>query len=357
MDTIELLKKLISIPSYVGNGADETEIGGFIYGYLKQLPWLDVVKQPVVGNRFNVIAKDNYPTKLLICGHIDTVQPGKGWIKNPFVSRVNKEKIIGLGSSDMKGGIAAMLDSLSKLNGAKGLMALFYIDEEYDFLGTKAFIKKYQKIFKPQMILSCDGGELKIGNSCRGIIEIRFQLIGRGGHSANPRISPNPIIEGAKLAEKLKMTLRKFDNQYGLTTLNLPYLAGGNLTQGNVIPSEAELTFEVRSASPDLNAKKVISLIKTMASSRLSIRILSVRNDFQPWITKKEELSKLGKICHFRPANKLGAYYDIALLVDTFKCPAATIGAGLKNQAHKAGEYVSIRDVINFEKIFFFDKI
>jgi acetylornithine deacetylase/succinyl-diaminopimelate desuccinylase-like protein len=75
MGTITLTKKLISIPSYVSKGVDENAKAEYIYQLLKNKSNLVVEKQYVEGKRFNVIAKDKYPTKLLLAGHIDTVEP------------------------------------------------------------------------------------------------------------------------------------------------------------------------------------------------------------------------------------------------------------------------------------------
>jgi len=163
MDPIKLTQQLVQIPSYVNNQTNEAKIGQFIFNYLKQYPWLKVQKQYVTGDRFNIIAQDTDKPRLLIVGHMDTVQPKS---TNCFSGKIKNYKIYGLGSSDMKSSLAALLNSLSDFKQTKGLMLLFYIDEEYDFLGMKKFVKEYKEQIRPKLILG-EGNDLKVKNGCR----------------------------------------------------------------------------------------------------------------------------------------------------------------------------------------------
>jgi len=142
MNTIQLTKKLISIPSWVDKKTNEEKIGEFIYQYLQQFSWLTVQKQKVLGKRFNIIAKDRYPTELLLIGHMDTVQPKINWKTNPVKPVIKNSRLYGLGATDMKSGLASILNAITQ-SPTQGVMTLFYIDEEYDFLGSKKFLKEF----------------------------------------------------------------------------------------------------------------------------------------------------------------------------------------------------------------------
>ena len=130
MDTVEITKKLISIPSYVGRGCNEKNIGDFIFNYLKDLNWLTVIRQKVEGNRENIIAYDTGKTRFLVCDHMDSVQPQSGWYSNPFKPRLSGNKLFGLGSTDTKGNLACILSAIANIGPTKEVMYLFYIDEE-----------------------------------------------------------------------------------------------------------------------------------------------------------------------------------------------------------------------------------
>ena len=139
MNLIKLTQKLISIPSYVDENTNEYEIGNFIYDYVStNLPWLDVKKQMVEDKRFNVIAlpKNSQP-KLLFVSHMDTVKP-TGIPKKQLKPQIIGKKLYGLGSADMKSGLAASIKALEKTGPNNNIGLIFDIDEEWYILGRSA---------------------------------------------------------------------------------------------------------------------------------------------------------------------------------------------------------------------------
>ncbi len=227
MNILQLLKKLISIPSYVDEKNNEKEIGDFIYKYLKQSPFpFKVEKQKVEGKRFNIIASDGAKPKLLLIAHMDTVEP-RGWQKhNPFKGTVKGSKLYGLGSMDMKGGMAAILTALNEFKKTKGLMVLFYCDEEYDFKGMKKFIKEYK--ISPQLAVSAEPTNLKIWNGARGIIKVSFRVEGKTAPASRPDQGENVITGLVEAVKYLEKTLKKYRTEnLGPSICNLSAISGG----------------------------------------------------------------------------------------------------------------------------------
>jgi succinyl-diaminopimelate desuccinylase len=372
MDVIELAKQLISIPSWVDGETDERKIGEFIYSYLRQFSWLKVKKQPVADGRFNVIAKDSYSTQLLLCGHMDTVQPKIGWKTNQFEGIIKNENLYGLGASDMKGNLAAILAALKKVKGTKGLMLLFYIDEEYDFLGTKKFLKEYKNKIKPKLIVSGDGGNLKIGNGCRGLVEIDFVVQGQTGHAARPWSGKNAIEWSYKAISDLKNYLEKYsERELGKTTLNLAFLQGGlNLGQnendnlilgreGNNIADVTEFVLDIRSASLQVDAKKIVKRVKTFLDKNgLRLAKPKIRHDLKPWITKIREIKPVVSLIKKETPIKYSAadqrgFIDIQMFWEAFnKVPCISFGAGEESLAHQPNEFVRLSELKEAEKVF-----
>lgn len=118
MDLIKLIKKLVSIKSYVDADDSEIAVADFIYSFLKKFTYLSVEKQYIGDKRFNVIARTPGKPKLLIAGHMDTVEPKQGWSQNQFEAKVVEDKIYGLGVLDMKSSLAVMLSVLSNASSA-----------------------------------------------------------------------------------------------------------------------------------------------------------------------------------------------------------------------------------------------
>lgn len=356
MKVDRILKQLISIPSWVNDKTNEEEIGKWIYGFLKKNSDFNVSKQPIDGKRFNVIAQNGTGAVNLVTGHIDTVKPNSGWKTNPFKPEIKGDRLSGLGSSDMKCGIAIMLYLATLPNLRKNLMFLFYCDEEYDFLGMKKFIAEYKNKIKPKLIISLDGEGLQIGNSCRGLIELRVSVEGKAGHSANPKSGINAITQSFNVIGKIRKYIRKYQSQeLGSSTLNIAYIKGGG-SEGNIIAEKCEYIVEIRVANNNLNAGIVKQLI-TRESEKLGLKVdgIKIRHDLGSWITPKEKLNeyiKLAPIKKLKSAKKSG-YIDVQMLWKTFgKVPTFSLGAGEKGMSHKANEFVKIPDILKAQKFY-----
>lgn len=370
MKIIELTKKLISIPSYVGTNCDEKKIADFIFECLiDKSIFLKVIKQPITKNRYNIIAYDKYPTNLLICGHIDTVEPKDG---EKMITKLKNNKIYGLGSTDMKGNIAAIICALEKFKETKGLMILFYVDEEYDFLGIKAFLKKYKSKIKPKNIISGDGYGLTISNGCRGLIELSCKAKGATGHAANPQSGKNAISGSVEAVKKLSNYLAQeySSEKLGQTSCNLAFLQGGLYLgvennqvvigrQGNNIPDFAEFILDIRPANNNLTAQKLIELIKIYLENQgLILENVKIRHDLKPWFTPRNQLKSIEQTisktieAKFDSINESG-YIDLQMLWETFdKVPCLTFGGGEKYLAHKSGEYITINNILKTEEVY-----
>lgn len=81
-------------------------------------------------------------------GHTDTVEYNKDWNTNPFEMQEKEGKLYGLGTCDMKGGIAAILAAVLEIDWEKlnyGIKLYFTYDEEIYFSGVKELVEKQEK--------------------------------------------------------------------------------------------------------------------------------------------------------------------------------------------------------------------
>ena len=92
---------------------ENTEIINYIEKYLLKLGFKTEKKEKYL---IMSIGKDH---KIGFLGHTDTVKHINGWKTNPHELTVKNGNIYGLGVCDMKGGIAAMLDAISKVDLSK----------------------------------------------------------------------------------------------------------------------------------------------------------------------------------------------------------------------------------------------
>ena len=155
MDTLEILKQLVAIPSVNPMCADsgkaaEREITDHIEGLLRRQN-IDCERQSVVDGRENLIAFISGSTAdhksrsagLLLSSHMDTV-PVANMTIPPFEPVVRDGKLYGRGSCDAKGPLAAMLTAF--VNHARRpprrhpAALLATVDEEFSFSGSRKFI-------------------------------------------------------------------------------------------------------------------------------------------------------------------------------------------------------------------------
>ena len=375
MDSINLTKKLVSIPSYVGNNTDEVLLGKYIATYFqKNLPKISLSRQ-YLGNtkKFNLVAAPKN-TELFVVGHMDTVPPSPGWKSNPFKPAVSNGNLVGLGAADMKGSLAAFISALTevypKINPDK-LGILFYGDEEYNFAGMKAYVAN-PLIKKPKLILSLDG-KPNLSSGCRGLIEITGVVRGKSGSAAKPYLGVNVIDQFVLSSLSLKTNLNNyFDPFLGLTTSNLAFLRGGYLVNsktsekqfgqiGNIIPDYGEFILEVRPATAEVNAKLVISQLSQICqTNNLRLENIKVNFDYSPWVPNFESnlfktLSNIlsSEIPNISLTNTFyTGFIDTALLNAVYpKVPKFVFGAGGQNQ-HSAGEFVEISSLEKATKVY-----
>lgn len=121
---------------------------------------------------------------IMLSGHIDVVQRGSKWTKNPFGGEEKDGRIYGRGAVDMKGGIAAMTVALKAITESgielKGDVKIgTVVDEEAGGMGTLALMANG---YRADGCLITEPTNLKIAPLCRGILWGKLIIEGRAGH-------------------------------------------------------------------------------------------------------------------------------------------------------------------------------
>ncbi len=362
--TLQILQKLVAIPSFVEKNADERHVAEFVYQYLCAFPFLDVRKQPIDDSgRFNVIASTPGKTRLLLGGHLDTVPCQEDWTHDPFGGQIVGNRFFGLGACDMKGGCAAILDAITQLRNAKGLMLLFYCDEEYNFMGMKEFLAQSSlESGIPELAIIAEPSDLKIWNAHRGIVELHLSMFGKTGHAKNPKEGNNAIDALYQVIDSVRKELETATphSMLGLSTLNIAFLNGGinrgNPTgkieigcQGNMIADYAEGVIDIRTNSTAINGKtlatKMAELTQTGFGCRLETKIAL---DFGSLFTDPKHLHVVeetiqtitGKKAQYLDGAKKG-FGDGQFLQEKYGIPVIYLGS-VGGNMHKPGEWVEI---------------
>ena len=175
--------------------------------WLEQLDF-DVEIQPLTSNpsKFNLLAKRGHGSGgLLLSGHTDTVPyDQQRWQFDPFKLTEKDNRWYGLGSIDMKGFFAFIIEELKQLPAqyqTKPIMILATADEETTMAGARQ-VDQFTNL-KPDFCVIGEPTEMQPIRAHKGHITESIKVIGRTGHSSDPSLGLNAIDVMHEVIEKL----------------------------------------------------------------------------------------------------------------------------------------------------------
>jgi succinyl-diaminopimelate desuccinylase len=273
---------------------------------------------------------------LVFFGHLDTV-PGE-----PHPPRVLPDRLVALGASDMKAGLAimtALLEDRAPGQGPVDLAFVFYDREEGPYLEnglgpTLEFIN-WKHLITLGICLEPSANHLQLG--CLGSLHARLTFSGRRAHSARPWQGENAIHKAGRLISVLAARGPRDVTFGGLTyreVTSVTLAEGG--TARNVIPDRFVLNLNHRFAPGKTLAEAqadIVDLVGADATIEFTDLSPAGRVDADhPWV--RLLVSDLGLV----PEPKQ-AWTDVGRLSEA-GIPAVNLGPGEPTQAHQAGEWV-----------------
>ena len=204
---LELLEELVTIPS---PSQHEKTMANRVAQILTDMGYQPQV-QEVGEDSANIVCSipgGDGPT-ILLGGHIDTVEVCQGWQHVPLALTVEGDRAYGLGASDMKGGIAAILTVLRRFArlGEKprgNILFAGLADEERLSLGAHRFVQDAPKA-DFAILAEPHYDEFIIGAT--GKILLELTVTGHTGHAARPE-------EGVSAVEAAAAFLTALDSQW-----------------------------------------------------------------------------------------------------------------------------------------------
>ena len=186
----ELAQHLIAIPSVSGNEAD---ILTFTEQWFRQHDFHDVIARPEF--TAGVVRATTQPARkaLILCGHVDTVAAGDEtkWSHSPWEAYIKDGRLYGLGSGDMKAGVALQMCAAAEYSQSPrqdlDVWCVLVTNEEVDGSGSAAFTKFFADTTQYQMA-NCiiaeptDNERIEIGHRGNRFVELVFA--GESGHAS-----------------------------------------------------------------------------------------------------------------------------------------------------------------------------
>ena len=238
-DAVELLKRLISIPSV---SRDETAAA-------------DVFEQQVsawglparrIGNNILIQEELNpHQPTLLLCAHIDTVKPVSTWTRDPFTPLVEDGRLYGLGANDCGGGVVSLLAVYRLLRGLSLKYNLVYLAScEEEVSGEGGFRLALPELPPIDVAIVGEPTGMQPAIAEKGLMVIDGTAYGKSGHAARNE-GVNAIYEALDDLVWLRdYRFKKESPLLGPTKMTVTVLNSG--TQHNVIPDECHFVIDVR---------------------------------------------------------------------------------------------------------------
>lgn len=343
-EAVSLLREMIAIPSTSFN---EDAVCSHI------CRWMDKhgIAHERIGN--NIIAEhifDPAAPTLMLCAHIDTVEPCEGYSFNPFGPETCTEGLVqGLGSNDDGASVVSMIAayryaiSRSALGSAANLVLVLTCEEERSGKGGMTGLWGNRVCARKDMKDGCTPvdfaivGEptgMKAAIAERGLLVIDAVAEGVSGHAARNE-GINAIYIALEDIQALRSHIfEKVSSRMGKVNLNVTQINAG--TAHNVIPDRCSFVIDVRPTEQYTN-QEILDELQSICKSRLTPRNLlnqsSATFEDSPLLKVAEDLS-----------------------IETFSspttsdwmrigCDAIKMGPGDSSRSHKKDEYVTVEEI------------
>ncbi len=316
----------------------------------------DISIQPVPNtrNKFNLLAKiGSGEGGLLLSGHSDTVPFDEGrWLQDPFKLLQKDDRLYGLGTCDMKGFFAFILEALAdvpleKLQ--KPLYILATADEETSMAGARFFAQ--QQLIKPDMAIIGEPTELKPICKHKGHMAHSINIEGKAGHSSDPAKGVNAIeimyqAIGQLLELKQSIAARYQDPAFSVpeATMNLGHIHGGD--GENRICGHCQLNFDLR-AVPGLSDDEAIELIDAALAPVQSAFPGRLTRELMyptaPSFACRDEHGIIDLASAITGFEAVSANYATeGPFINELGCDTLILGPGSIEQAHQPNEFIDL---------------
>jgi glutamate carboxypeptidase len=255
---LDTLRELVNYESGSGDREGLEKIAAYIQQRLKSLGGETELIEP---NPANIYRMHDTPEKLgpmvkatfrgtgarsvLLIAHMDTVYLKGMLAKQPF--RIDGDRAYGLGISDDKSGVAAIIHAISALkrtgfNQFGHITVLINGDEEISSPGSRTLLTSLGS--EHDAVLSCESTSVandRLSLATSGIAAVSLKVKGRASHAGSaPHLGVNALYE---LSHQI-MQMRDLSRPQEGLKLNWTVSSAG--TNRNVIPADAIAHADVR---------------------------------------------------------------------------------------------------------------
>lgn len=314
------------------------------------------------GDRFNLFATIG-PREVpgyILSGHSDVVPAeGQDWHSDPFCLTRDGDRLIGRGTTDMKGFLASalsMLPELLDMDLRRPIHLAFSYDEEIGCRGVGHLIARLPDLCAPPLgAIIGEPSEMRPVLSHKGKQAIEVTITGQAGHSSNPALGVNALYPAGDLLLQIRDQAARlavegpFDPRFDPphSTLQAGVIMGGAAV--NIIPDCATLQIEARTIpgqAPQTIIAELLARLDDIAAREASAgRAIGIRwqeLSSYPALPPPSDgnLAMLLKDLTGNSALASVSYGTEAGLFHAAGVPAIICGPGSISRAHRADEFI-----------------
>ena len=337
LDAGALTAALVDIESVSGN---EAGIADAVEAALRGLAGIAVSRD---GNVVLARTDRGLGQRVVLAGHLDTVPPAGN-----HPSRLDGDLLHGLGTVDMKSGLAVMLRvahlvGTSALQPRVDLTWVAYDCEEVEAArnGLGRLARTRPDVLSGDLAILLEPTDGVVEGGCQGTLRALIRTTGVRAHSARSWLGANAIHAAAPVLARLAGYAARTVEVDGLEYhegLNAVAIDGG--IAGNVIPDACTVTVNFRFA-PDRTEAEAADHVREQFAD-FDVEIVDSAPAARPGLDAPLPKSVVVAVGG-QPRAKLG-WTDVARFGE-LGIPAVNYGPGDPNLAHKPEEQVALSQV------------
>lgn len=329
MDTIDLLKNMIRIPSF---SRDE----GAVADFLERWMLTEGFEARRLGNNLWIESgpADGRPT-ILLNAHIDTVKPASGYTRDPFTPEIEDGCLYGLGSNDDGGSLVALLETYSRLiQKEQPYRLIFSATAEEEVSGKGGLDLILPELGRIDFGVMGEPTGMRMAVAERGLMVLDCTAYGKSGHAARNE-GVNAIYKAIEDIQWFKShSFDRVSDFLGAVKMSVTQINAG--TQHNVVPDKCTFVVDVRPNGMYTNPE-LLELIKSSVSCEV-----------------KERSTRIGS-SHL-PMDHPAVVRGLSLGLEPFGSPTTSnqalchfptlkIGPGDSARSHSADEYIRLDEI------------
>lgn len=335
--SIDLLQATAALVDISSESHNEGPITDHLEERLRRVPWLEITR---IDN--NLVARTSLgrSQRIILAGHTDTVP-----VNGNGSARVDGDTLYGLGSADMKSGLAVFLALAETLaEPTVDVTYVFYECEEVAAIhnGLKKLLAQAPDLVSGDAAILGEPTNAIIEAGCQGTMRAVLSVGGARAHTARPWMGRNaihrlaPVIDRIGAWEPRRPVLDGCEYREAMQVVKIDGGAGNN-----VVPDRAQITINHRFA-PDHSIADATEVMRSVIGAEVladdaTFEVVDASPAAMPGLSHPL-LGQLSSLVGDAPRAKLG-WTDVAFFAAQ-GIPALNFGPGDPTIAHTAGEFV-----------------